>query len=103
MGIGGGMNAGWWVFAWGGLFDSRAAEDPPLLHAVNFDNGPDTLCGLPRFTKEAPGGAWRPQATPYVEKGDAMVGQGGKGVQVCPRCADELVKRAADRVELNTV
>lgn len=57
------MNAGWWVFTWGGLFDSKAAEQPPLLHAVNLDECIDgaTLCGKPRFTRDegVPGGARR--------------------------------------------
>lgn len=87
------MSAGWWVFAWGGLFDSSAAESPPLLHACNIPGEPTdrVLCGLPRFQDGAPGGAWRNLAAPYVEGGDAGVGANGKGVQVCPRCADRLV------------
>jgi hypothetical protein len=92
------MSGGYWVFGWGRLVDGRAAEEPPLFHVVNlpgqndeFDGG--TLCGQVRFKDGAPGGLWRPNATSYVERGDAAVGAGGDNPQVCPRCADEMVRR----------
>lgn len=47
----------WWVFHWGGVFDSVWAETPPRAHVVNAGRGPDTLCGLGRFREGRPGGA----------------------------------------------
>lgn len=87
---------GYWVFASGGLIDSKAVETPPLMHVVNLPgqcealNG-GTLCGWARFKEGCAGGAWRSEATSYVERGNAEVGAGGEGVQVCPRCADRAV------------
>jgi hypothetical protein len=87
---------GYWVFANGGLFDSRAVESPPLYHVVNLpgqnqalDGG--TLCGWQRFKPECAGGAWRPEATGDVERGSADIGGGSDHPQVCPRCADALI------------
>lgn len=90
------MNAGFWVYAWGGLFDSRSAEEHAYMHVVNLpglDGG--TLCGLPRFGGKdsgVPGGAWRPTAEQYAK--DAGMGDGKPGI-VCPRCADRMLRRLA--------
>lgn len=91
------MSAGYWVFAWGGLFDSRTAEEKAYLHVVNLpglDNGA-TLCGLPRFdgAESTPGGAWRPSAVGYEK--DAGMGDGKPGI-VCPKCADAMLARIVD-------
>jgi hypothetical protein len=90
------VSAGWWVFAHGGLCDSAAVETPPLFHVVNLPGQNEalrggTLCGWVRFRDGSAGGAWRPDARTYVEKGSADVGDGSDSPQVCPRCADGLI------------
>lgn len=87
---------GWWVFAHGGLFDSEAVETPPLFHVVNLPGqnaalDGATLCGWARFKEGCAGGAWRPDSSSSVERGDAGVGRGSDNPQVCPRCADALI------------
>ena len=91
------MSAGYWVFAWGGLFDSRSAEEKAYLHVVNLPELEDgaTLCGLPRFDRAptTPGGAWRPTAVQYER--DAGMGDGKPGV-VCPKCADAMLTKIVE-------
>lgn len=99
-------DACYWVFHWGGLFDSVWAEKPPLAHIVNLGRGPDTACGLPRFERppaefllphirmseidsrsKVPGGAWGPSLD---RLGGLQPGPGEPPIGPCPKCLEAL-------------